>query len=124
VENSFRISSPAGWPKRSLMLLKWSMSKIITVTGRPAAASRYDPRAGFRKAAAVQHSAQGIDRGCVLCTVTARSDTSAEDHEHGADRIQHEFDRERRHPDAAGEGLIMGRRGRRAGSAASARRHA
>ena len=35
VANSLRISSPAGWPKRSLIDLKWSMSKISTVTGRP-----------------------------------------------------------------------------------------
>ena len=77
VENSLRISSPAGWPKRSLMLLKWSMSKIITVTGRPATASRSISRLlASVKPRRFSIPLKGSTEAAVLCTVTARSDTS------------------------------------------------
>ena len=77
VENSFRISSPAGWPKRSLIDLKWSMSKIITVTGRPALASRSITRVqASEKPRRLNMPLRGSIEAAVLCTVTARSDTS------------------------------------------------
>ena len=77
VENSLRISSPAGWPKRSLIPLKWSMSKIITVTGRPALASRSITREqASAKPRRLNMPLNGSIEAAVLCTVTARSDTS------------------------------------------------
>ena len=77
VENSFRISSPAGWPKRSLIDLKWSMSKISTVTGRPALASRSITRdVASEKPRRLNMPVSGSIEAAVLCAVTARSDTS------------------------------------------------
>ena len=75
--NSLRISSPAGWPKRSLIDLKWSMSKIITVTGRPALASRSITRAqASAKPRRLNMPVRGSIDAAVLCAVTVRSDTS------------------------------------------------
>ena len=108
VANSLRISSPAGWPKRSLIDLKWSMSKISTVTGRPALASRSITRdAGLGKAAAIEHAGQGIDRRRGLVRGHRALGHQHEDDEHGADRIEHELDGEYGHPDAAGELAVV-----------------
>ena len=108
VENSFRISSPAGWPKRSLIDLKWSMSKISTVTGRPALRLALDhPRRRLGKSAAIEHARQRIHRGRGLVHRHRALRHQHEDDEHGADRIEHELDREDRHPDAAAERLVL-----------------
>ena len=77
VANSLRISSPAGWPKRSLIDLKWSMSKISTVTGRPALASRSITRDdASAKPRRLNMPVSGSIDAAVLCAVTVRSDTS------------------------------------------------
>ena len=76
VANNLRISSPAGWPKRSLIDLKWSMSKISTVTGRPAIASRSITRdVASAKPRRLNMPVSGSIDAAVLCTVTVRSDT-------------------------------------------------
>ena len=75
--NNLRISSPAGWPKRSLIDLKWSMSKISTVTGRPALASRSITRdVASAKPRRLNIPVRGSVDAAVLCTLTVRSDTS------------------------------------------------
>ena len=77
VANNLRISSPAGWPKRSLIDLKWSMSKIITVTGRPALASRSITReVASAKPRRLNMPVSGSIDAAFLCAVTVRSDTS------------------------------------------------
>ena len=76
-ENNLRTSSPAGWPKRSLIDLKWSISKINAVTGRPPLASRSMTReqasANPRR---LNMPVSGSHDAAFLCTVTARSETS------------------------------------------------
>ena len=77
VANSLRTSSPAGWPKRSLIDLKWSMSKISTVAGRPAFASRSITRdVASAKPRRFSIPVSGSIDAAVLCAVTVRSDTS------------------------------------------------
>ncbi|MGC0396288.1 hypothetical protein ABIF91_008674 [Bradyrhizobium sp. USDA 241] len=57
--------------------LKWSMSKIITVTGRPALASRSITRAqASEKPRRLSMPVKGSVDAAVRCAVTVRSDTS------------------------------------------------
>ena len=75
--NNLRISSPAGWPKRSLIDLKWSRSKISTVTGQPVLASRSIIRdVASAKPRRLSMPVKGSIDAKVRCAVTARSDTS------------------------------------------------
>ena len=57
-------SSPAAWPKRSLKLLKWSMSMSSRLTGRPAASAILDRAAALRlQPAAVERAGERIAAG-------------------------------------------------------------
>ena len=59
--------------------------------------------AGFGETTAIEHAGQRIHRGCRLVGSHRALRHQHEDHEHGADRIEHELDREQRDPDAGGK---------------------
>jgi hypothetical protein len=66
------------------------------------------PRRRLREAAAIEHAGQRIHRRRRLGHGHRALRDQHEDDEHGADRVEHKFDREQRHPDAAGEHIVMG----------------
>ena len=65
------------------------------------------PGTGFGKAAAVEQAGQRIRRRRGLVHGDRAFRHQHEDHEHGADRIEHQLDREHGDPDAVGKVLVM-----------------
>ncbi len=65
------------------------------------------PRRRLGKTTAIEHAGQRIHRRCGLVRGHRALRHQHEDHEHRADRVEHEFDGEGRHPDAAAERRIV-----------------
>src|SRR5882757_1498357 len=67
----------------------------------------YHPRRRLRKTTAIEHAGQRVRRRRRLVRGYHALRHQHEDDEYGGDGIKHELDGEHRHPDAAGESIVV-----------------